>query len=130
MFSARQRLRHFGTKSCENSNLDQSTHFSSFFYISSSIDPKQSEKLTDSLDDLSCTSIESLTKASATFTSNKDHRVSFKSTVKVILIPHVSEYKHAGLANDLWYDDEAINDFKIEALHEYRQQFRQIEYSL
>jgi hypothetical protein len=48
-------------------------------------------------------------------------RVSFQSTVKVILIPHLSEYESAGLCGNLWYGDEDITAFKYEAFLTYQQ---------
>lgn len=52
---------------------------------------------------------------------NFDKKVSFQPTVKVVLIPHISEYESAGLIDHLWYGDEDINAFKCDAFQAYQQ---------
>lgn len=52
---------------------------------------------------------------------NFDKKVSFQPTVKVVLIPHISEYESAGLIDQIWYGDEDINAFKCDAFQAYQQ---------
>lgn len=45
-------------------------------------------------------------------------RAGFSSTVKVVLIPHVSEYHDGGLSPSIWWSQEELNTFLRDAFIE------------
>ena len=51
------------------------------------------------------------------YLSNKKKAVLFDSTVKVILIPEINDYKNMNLTNKLWYTKEDYDDFRIKYRH-------------
>lgn len=123
MLSARQRLRHCSVKFSDSGSLQHGLCL-------------KSEKSSDSLTQSNSSSSVSLASASSdSTTASRNRRVAFKNTVKVVLIPHVTEYEYAGLKDDLWYGEDAISSFKLDAVQDYhakylqQQQHQQLSYS-
>lgn len=63
---------------------------------------------------------EQLKSASSSCVSNRPRRVTFLSTVRVVLIPPRTEYRDGGMANNLWWEECDYSTFKNSAIRELR----------
>lgn len=130
MYSARQRFRRLGAKSVvakeKPSSVDSSSVAAYGGPVGATSYPISQEKFPFQTSRASALDNQRLdltlvTACSPTVNNHSTKKVSFQSTVKVVLIPHLSEYESAGLRDNLWYGDDDITAFKCEAFQIYQQ---------
>eukprot|EP00349_Pseudokeronopsis_sp_Brazil_P000339 CAMPEP_0202961746 /NCGR_PEP_ID=MMETSP1396-20130829/5822_1 /ASSEMBLY_ACC=CAM_ASM_000872 /TAXON_ID= /ORGANISM="Pseudokeronopsis sp., Strain Brazil" /LENGTH=152 /DNA_ID=CAMNT_0049681807 /DNA_START=36 /DNA_END=494 /DNA_ORIENTATION=- len=124
MFSAKQKFRHLSSRSKQGVPLGSGSTDSEDKINELDLYPHSLEKfpykVTKNSNSIS-PSIKNQEVEENDHHQSEDRRVKFQPTVVVVLIPHVSDYKGAGLLRDLWYADYDICGFKTEAFYEYQE---------